>query len=85
MPHVTNDALAECQGRTADRAKRIESRVEKMDGTLDSINLRMTDITTSHVRLSNSSSDMSTNNAKIAAVGGETAGEIAQKIIEASK
>ena len=56
-----------------------------MDGTLDSINLRMTDITTSHVRLSNSSSDMSTNNVKIAVVGGETAGEITQKIIEASK
>ena len=44
-------ALAECQSHTADRVKRIEARVEKMDATLDGINLQITEIATSRAVL----------------------------------
>ena len=46
-----NKALAECQAHSADRLKRVENRVEKMDATLDKINLQMTDIATSRAVL----------------------------------
>ena len=46
-----NKALAECQAHSADRLKRVEVRVEKMDTTLDKINLQMTDIATSRAVL----------------------------------
>lgn len=46
-----DDALAECQAHTADRVKRIEARVEKMDATLDSINTQITNVATSRAVL----------------------------------
>lgn len=46
-----DDALAECQSHTADRVKRIETRVEKMDTTLDAINTQMTNMATSRAVL----------------------------------
>lgn len=46
-----DDALAECQAHTADRVKRIETRVEKMDTTLDAINSQLTNVATSRAVL----------------------------------
>ena len=46
-----SDALLECQAHSGDRLKRVESRIEKMDTTLDRINLQMTDIATSRAVL----------------------------------
>lgn len=49
--HAISDALLECQAHTADRIKRIESRVEKIDTTLDAVNTQMTEIATSRALL----------------------------------
>lgn len=46
-----DDALAECQSHTADRVKRIEARVEKMDTTLNAISTQLTNVATSRAVL----------------------------------
>ncbi len=66
-----DDALAECQAHTADRVKRIEARVEKMDATLDRVNTQMTDYVATSAQLAEKHNE---TKQALEAVKGELAG-----------
>lgn len=66
-----DDALAECQAHTADRVKRIEARVEKMDATLDRMNTQMTDYVATSAQLAEKHNE---TKQALEAVKGELAG-----------
>ena len=74
-----SDALLECQAHSGDRLKRVESRIEKMDTTLDKINLQMTDIATSRAVLTEKYDDTTKALRDVQVIVAAWKGEAAQK------